>query len=113
MQFFESIRWAPRCAAPPNRCGVLWRFRNDRSEFLVRRHTLSSHEHIDMSRSNSAVGKALRLPIKQRTSGAHAQHSAALADGAGGGKINRQLFRRGGRAVDRAGLENRKAERPR
>jgi hypothetical protein len=36
-----------------------------------------------------------------------------LADGADDGKIKGQFFRRGGRAVDRAGLENRKAERPR
>ena len=36
-----------------------------------------------------------------------------VADCADDGKIKRQLFRRGGRAVDRAGLENRKAERPR
>ena len=38
-----------------------------------------------------------------------------LAQLGGGGTVHGDLilFRRGGRAVDRAGLENRKAERPR
>src|SRR5262249_7607359 len=49
VHFFESVRWAPRCAAPTNGRVTLRRFDDHRFEFLVRRHGLSSHEHIAVS----------------------------------------------------------------
>src|SRR4030095_9987790 len=49
MQFFESVRWAPGCAATANRRVALRRFDDHRLELLVRRHGTSSHEHIAVS----------------------------------------------------------------
>src|SRR4029453_3342556 len=91
MQFFESVRWAPGCAATANRRVALRRFDDHRLELLVRRHGTSSHEHIALS-SKSWSSCYTCAPITDHLS---------------------PVFRRGGRAVDRAGLENRKAERPR
>ena len=93
MQLFESVCWAPRRAAPPNRRLALRPFCNDRSEFFARRHGISSHEHIALS-SKSLSSCYTCAPITD-------QQSLVTS------------FRRGGRAVDCAGLENRKAERPR
>src|SRR5207248_5157 len=54
----ESIRWAPRRAASPNRCVALWRFNDHRLEFFVRQHVISSHEHSPMSRNKSVKAGA-------------------------------------------------------
>jgi hypothetical protein len=68
-------------------------------------------------RENSLVEQALRLPIEETASESACPtilfYAGPVADCADHGKIKSQLSRRGGRAVDRAGLENRKAERPR
>src|SRR4030095_12640841 len=85
--------------------------------FLFVGTVLSSHEHISMSRSYSIVGQPLRLPTQKRASGSACPtilfYAGPVADCADDGKIKRQLSRRGGSAVDCAGLENRKAARPR
>ena len=49
MQFFESICRAPGRATPANGGVALRRFHDYRTEFLFRRHRISSHEHIPMS----------------------------------------------------------------
>src|SRR5262249_30340135 len=68
-------------------------FDDDWFELLVHRHELSSHEHIALS------SKSLSSCYNCAPTSDHYQRLRRL--------------RRGGRAVDRAGLENRKAERPR
>ena len=86
-----SNRFAGLQDAPRPRIGgvALRRFDDHRFKLLIRRHDLSSHEHITLS-SKSLSSCYTCAPI-----------------------TDHQFFRRGGRAVDRAGLENRKAERPR
>ena len=112
MQLFEAICRAPGCATPANGCATLRRLANDRPEFL--RHVISSHEHIVLS-SRSCIAavydrrsEALAL-IERRYS------CLGLAQLRSDGTLFADciFLRRGGRAVDRAGLENRKAERPR
>ena len=49
MQFFKSVRRAPRRATPSKDGLALRRFNDYRFEVLVRRHVLSSHEHIALS----------------------------------------------------------------
>ena len=49
MQFFKSIRWAPGRATPSNGGVALRRFEDHGFKLLVRRHALSSHEHITLS----------------------------------------------------------------
>src|SRR5215475_11052752 len=93
MQFFKSIGRTPRGAASASWSETLRLLCNDRPEFIFRRHGLSSHEHIDLS-SKSLSSCYTCAPITD--------HRSPIIS-----------VRRGGRAVDRAGLENRKAERPR
>jgi hypothetical protein len=50
MQLFEPIGRTPRCATSVDGHGALRRLLNDRPEFVFRRHSISSHEHIVLSR---------------------------------------------------------------
>src|SRR5207244_8096127 len=110
MQLFEPIGRAPGRASPADGRIALWRLLNNRPEFLCRRHVLSSHEHIAMSSLNCAVAAVCdRRPIGF---GAH-RAPLQLLELEPMAELSRHFPRRGGRAVDRAGLENRKAERPR
>src|SRR5436190_4594614 len=49
MQFFKSVRRAPGRATPSKDGVALRRFDDHRFKLLVRRHALSSHEHIALS----------------------------------------------------------------
>jgi hypothetical protein len=46
VQSFKSVRWAPGRATPSKGGVALRRFDDHRFKLLVRRHELSSHEHI-------------------------------------------------------------------
>src|SRR6267154_3884771 len=49
MQFFKSVRRAPGRATPSKDGVALRHFDDHRFKLLVRRHALSSHEHIGLS----------------------------------------------------------------
>src|SRR5882724_13500325 len=49
MQFFKSVRRAPGRATPSKDGVALRRFEDHRFKLFVRRHALSSHEHIGLS----------------------------------------------------------------
>src|SRR5262249_21913659 len=92
MQFFESIGRTPGGASPAKGRIALGCLLDDRPELVFRRHLLRSHEHIVMSSESFNFLLYLRTDYYS---------------------LNTDHFfsRRGGRAVDCAGLENRKAER--
>ena len=49
VQLFEPIRRAPGRATPSKGCVALRRFEDHRFKLFVRRHVISSHEHITLS----------------------------------------------------------------
>src|SRR5262249_14589979 len=115
MQFLEAICRTPGGTTPANWRVTLRSLLNNRAEFRLRGHVLSSHEHISTSkefllwrRSTTTDGEA-PVFIRCRYS------CLALAQACSNGTLFADCIspRRGGRAVDCAGLENRKAERSR
>jgi hypothetical protein len=118
MQLFEAIRRTPRRATSPNWRTALCGFFDNRSK--LRAHVISSHEHIDVS---SVILLSSELgSTTSRTGGSKARDGLPNPRSMARCRSGRwplpastppATVRRGGRAVDRAGLENRKAERPR
>src|ERR1044072_1944211 len=104
MQLFEAICRAPRGTTSANDRVALRRLDNDRPKLL--RHPVSSHEHI------GASSKFFITPLLQYSISIGVISLGVMEEWSNGFSTERTL-RRGGRAVDRAGLENRKAERSR
>ena len=109
MQSFESVRRAPRRATPANGTVALWSFFNYRYKFPARHGHKCSCEHVtclafsepqNAERPTLNIERSILFCIQRWTLDVRRWTLPAVPG-------------RGGRAVDRAGLENRRAERPR